>query len=195
MAGRMIWHDTRLRGAAPAIAPNIHVVDKNSELSQSILWIAHYARTQGGLDELMIMCHGFEAGRDLSHQMSTNRTVGGFGLEICKQGLDLRNVGIVRAWNASEGRLINKVTVYACAAADTGPGNEGTRADGRRFMGEFAIHSGAFVVAARDTQFYNGEATRPVNPLPIDFGGWEGPVFLYDPKTGARTPFQPGPMA
>jgi len=195
MAGRMIWHDTRLQGAAPPIAANTHVVGATSELDNSISWIATYAGTQGGLDELIIMCHGLEANWDLSRQMSTNRQVGGFGLSICKQGLNLGNVGKLRAWNPASGRLISRITIYACGTADTGPGNAGTWADGRRFMGEFAIHSGAYVVASRDAQTYNPESVRPANPLPIDFGAWEGPVFLFDPKTGGAAPFQPGPMA
>ena len=63
----------------------------------------------------------------------------------------------------------------SCSPADTGSGNEGTRADGRRFCGYLAVTTGAKVVAARDTQHYNS-----VNmAIPIDFGGWEGPVFEF----------------
>jgi hypothetical protein len=192
----MIWHDSRLAGTAPAIAPNIYVVDAKTDLDHAIGWVATYARSQRGLDELIMMCHGFEANWDLARKMSTAKQVGGFGLQICRQGLSLGNVDKLRAWNPTPGpRLINKVTIYACAPADTGPGNAGTTGDGMRFMGEFAMHSGAFVVAARDTQFYNPESVRPILPVPIDFGDWEGPVYLFDPKNGIGSPFQPGPMA
>ncbi len=100
--------------------------------------------------------------------MSTTRKVGGFGLQICDKGISLWNVSKLRAWKPTT-RLINKVTIYACGTAETGPGNADTWGDGMRFMGEFAIHSGAFVVAGRDPQAYNPEAVRAVNPLPIDF--------------------------
>lgn len=194
MAGRMIWHDTRLSGKPPAIAQNTYGVDATTDLDHALGWIATYARSQGGLDELIVMCHGFEAHVNLGQRTSTPRAAGGFGLQLCRQGLTLRNVGKVIAWNAGP-PLIRRVTIYACGTADTGPGNAGTVGDGRRFMGEFAIHSGAFVVAGRDTQTYNPAAVQPVNPQPIDFGEWEGPVFLFDPATGVGTPFQPGPMA
>jgi hypothetical protein len=195
MAGRMVWHDRRLAGSPPAIAPNIYGVDRTTDLDHAIGWIAHYARSRGGLDELIVMCHGFEANWNLGRQMSTTQRVGGFGLQICRQGIDLRNVSKLRAWKPNDSQLIARVTIYACGTADTGPGNEGTWGDGRRFMGELAIHSGAYVVAGRDPQVYNPESVRPINPLPIDFGEWEGPVFLFDPNTGAGSPFQPGPMA
>jgi hypothetical protein len=195
----MIWHDNRLLGTTPPIAPNTYHVDATTDLDHALGWIAFFARSQGGLDELIVMCHGFESNFNLSNQTCTTKQVGGFGLQICKQGINLGNVGKLRAWNPVDASgtatlLIKKVTIYACAAADTGAGNAGTWGDGTRFMGEFAMNSGAFVVAGRDAQVYS-YGTGTVNPAPIDFGDWEGPVFLFDPKTGAGSPFQPGPMA
>lgn len=196
VAGRMIWHDTRLAGRAPEIAPNTYTVDGSVDLSHALGWIAHYARSQGGLDELLVMCHGIVGHFSIGQQMSTAQAHGGFGLSICREGISLNNVGLLRVWNPSPGGpLIRRITIYACGTAETGPGNEGTRADGARFMGEFAIHSGAYVVAGRDTQRYNPESVRPTNPLPIDFGEWEGPVFLFAPDSGKGTPFSPGRMA
>jgi len=181
----MIVHDARLAGTAPPIAPNIYVVNATVDIQHCIGWIGHYARSQSCLDELLIMCHGFEANWDLGRRMSTMQQVGGFGLQLCREGLSLYNVGLVRSWNG----LIRRITVYACAPADTGSGNEGTAGDGRRFMGEMAIWSGAEVIAARDTQTYTyGPAS------PIDFGNWEGPVYRFDPRTGNPSAFTPGKM-
>jgi hypothetical protein len=90
--------------------------------------------------------------------------------------------------------LIRRITVYACGTAQTGPGNAGTYADGKRFMGELAMASGAYVIAGRDAQTYNPESLRVAAPLPIDFGAWEGPVYLFDPADGSAKPCQPGPM-
>ena len=61
--------------------------------------------------------------------------------------------------------------------------------------GKYSRTRGPYIVAGRDTQFYNPESVRPLNPVPIDFGDWEGPVFLFDPADGRATPFAPGPMA
>jgi hypothetical protein len=185
MPGRMIVHDTRLAGTPPSIAQNIYGVNAAVEIEHCVAWIGQYARSQGSLDELLIMCHGFEANWDLGRRMSTTQQVGGFGLQLCKQGLSLYNVGLVRNWNGA----IRRITVYACAPADTGAGNEGTAGDGRRFMGEMALWSGAEVIAGRDTQTYTFGAASPIN-----FGAWEGPVFRFDPATGQASQFTPGPM-
>lgn len=193
MPGRMIWHDKRLKGAAPPIAPNIHVVDQTSDLDGSIAWIANYAGSQDGLDELIVMCHGFEGNFNIGQQVSTNRRVGGFGLQLCREGLGLMTVGKTIAWKRGK-PAIARITIYACGTAQTGPGNAGTYADGKRFMGELAMHSGAYVVAGRDAQKYNPESVRLNSPLPIDFGDWEGPVYLFDPADGSGKPFHAGPM-
>lgn len=182
MAIRMIWHDTRLLGTPPAIAQNIFDVDATVSIGHGIGWVGAFARSQGGLDELMIMCHGFEGNMDLSAQASTQKTVGGFGLQICKEGLSLYNASLLEQWKGQ----IQKITVYACAPADTGPGNVGTAGDGLRFMGEMALRTGAVVIAGRDAQTYTYS--------PINFGAWEGPVYSFSPDTGARTPCNPGPM-
>jgi hypothetical protein len=88
--------------------------------------------------------------------------------------------------------LIKNITNFSCAAADTAPGNAGTWGDGMGLMGELAIHSGAYVVAARDTQLYTWGGI--IFKSPIDFGAWEEPVFVCDPANGASTPCYPGPM-
>jgi hypothetical protein len=178
MPKRMIVHDKRLEGKAPRIAQNTYVVDQPVDISHCIGWVGQYARQQGGLDELMIMCHGFEGNFSIGQQMSTLRASGGFGLQLCRQGLSLENVNLCGNWRG----FIQKITVYACAPADTGPGNENTIGDGRRFMGEFALFSGAEVIAARDTQMYRHSWLSR-----IDFGEWEGPVFSFSPITGEGT--------
>lgn len=180
MMQRMILHDKRLLGNPPPIVQNTYNVDDKVSIEHCVGWVAHYARSVGGLDELLIMCHGFEADWDLAHQMCTGREVGGFGLQLCREGLAWSNVIVTSVWD----RLIKRITVHACAAADTGPGNDNTAGDGRRFMGELAGWSGAEVIAARDTQYYTFDLKKNI---PIDFGAWEGPVYRFDPNTGRPT--------
>jgi hypothetical protein len=183
----MIVHDTRLSGNAPRIAQNIYKVDATTDISHCIGWIRTYAQTQTGLDELLIMCHGYEAHWDLGSQSSTLQEAGGFGLQLCKDGLSLYNASLVRSWNG----LINRITIYACAVADTGSGNEGTAGDGRRLMGEIALYSGAEVIASSKTQYYSISWWSKQ----IDFGKWEGPVYRFDPDTGRPSQISPGPMS
>jgi hypothetical protein len=190
MAERMIVHDKRLDGRSPHIAQNIYEVDENVDIQHCVGWVGQHARDAGGLSELMIMCHGYEADWDQADQMCTGRPVGGFGLQLCKEGLSLSNVILTQSWNADK-PLIKRITVYACAPADTGPGNAGTADDGRRFMGELALWSGAEVIAARDTQRYSPGGRFFGR---IDFGAWEGPVYRFDPGTGNPSLYNPGPM-
>jgi len=190
MAERMILHDKRLAGTPPPIVQNIYDVDDKVAIQHCVAWVGQHARDVGGLSELLIMCHGYEADWDLADQMCTGRPVGGFGLQLCREGLSLSNAILLQSWNPGK-PLINRITVYACAPAATGQGNQGTVADGRRFMGEIALWTGAEVIAARDTQVYTfgGGANAP-----IDFGDWEGPVYRFDPDTGNPSLYFPGSM-
>jgi len=183
----MIVHDTRLLGTPPPIVQNTYNVNATVSIQHCVGWVAQYAKSVGGLSELLIMCHGFEADWDLANQMCTGRPVGGFGLQLCREGLCLSNATLAQGWKP----LIHRITVYACAPADTGQGNAGTSGDGRRFMGELALWSGAEVIAARDTQQYNYGGFFN---SPIDFGNWEGPVYRFDPDTGYPALYNPGPM-
>ncbi len=195
MSGRMIWHDSRLLGKAPSIAANTYVVDATVSIDHAIGWIAYFAKSQGTLDELLIMCHGYEADFNLKNQTCTGEPHGGFGLSICDKGLTMGTVSKLSLWYVTT-PLINKITIYACAPADVGPGNRGTSADGMKLMSLIAKTTGAIVVAARDTQTY----THLENPSTketihaIDFGVWEGPVFEFNSSNGAPTPTSPGPM-
>ena len=182
---RMTVHDKRLLGTPPPIVENTYDVDATVSIQHCVGWVAQHARDVGGLRELLIMCHGFEADWNMAASVCTGRPVGGFGLQLCREGLSLNNVILTRAWSG----LIRRITVYACAPADTGAGNAGTLGDGRRFMGELALWSGVFVNDAAATEIYTYGPSSP-----IDFGGWEGPVLRFDPGTGAGARCFPGAM-
>ncbi|HZO55361.1 MAG TPA: hypothetical protein VFB63_21825 [Bryobacteraceae bacterium] len=167
MGRTMILHDTRLEGRTPLNYNFVYLVNANRSISSIISGVAGHARSCG-----------------------VER--GGFGLQLGREGLSLGNVSQTTRWKG----LIKTIVVFACATADTAPGNEGTRADGQRLCGELALWSGADVIAARDTQFYNERTAsysrgRSVENT-IDFGAWEGPVYRFSRDSGYPSTITPG---
>jgi hypothetical protein len=188
----MLVHDLRLAGKTPDnLAENNYEVDGAVAIKHMIDWIHTYAQSQGGLDNLYIMCHGYEADWNLGDQTCTNFQVGGFGLALCAEGLDLSNASLTAALKGD----IKTITIFACATADVGAGNDSTAADGKRFCGEIALWTGATVIAATQTQFYSMDKTFwdwiTGNDGKIDFGNWEGPVLSFSPDDGSATRISP----
>jgi hypothetical protein len=166
----MIIHDSRLHGKTPTRYNYVMQIDEHTTLRHIIGTVAHYGHMQK-LSPLHILCHGYEANWDLRGQLCMPTAHGGFGLQLGRDNLSLFNVTQTTAWKG----LVDVIVVFACAPADTGPGNVGTYADGKRFMGELALWTGSRVIAARDTQIYNDASGRTT----IDFGAWEGPVYEF----------------
>jgi hypothetical protein len=180
----MLIHDRRLAGNPPwRLAANTYQVDQSVSLAHALGWIAEYSRRSNGLTDLYVMCHGIENPYDYRHQASVPTARGGFGLQLCQEGLSLYNTSQTTVLN---GR-VTKITIFSCATADTAPYNEGTGADGMRFCGEIALLTGAEVVAAVQTQYYSQNRTfwqwlTGANRAgTIDFGAWEGPVYSFSP--------------
>jgi hypothetical protein len=177
MAGTLIVHDKRVRGGTPRYAP-FYTCDGKTLLLYCIQYVRSYAKKQGGLDELQLLCHGYydyPSHLDEAYGMSLD-AVGGYGLDLCKEGLHLGNVSKTESWK----HLIKRITLISCGIGNTLPGNEGTAGDGERFCGELALWTRAEVVASSDTQEYT--VGRP-----LDLGPWEGQVWLFDPITGLKT--------
>ena len=164
----MVVHDRRLAGGTPRYYSFVLQVGANRPIREIVDVVARRARERRRLRRLHILCHGFEANWNLSQQMCMPSAHGGFGLQLGREGLNLFNVSLTRAWNG----LVDVIVLFACAPADTADYNRGTWGDGRRFAGELALISGARVIAARDTQRYFPTGI-------IDFGDWEGPVFEF----------------
>jgi hypothetical protein len=180
MPHSMIVHDMRLNGATPLNYNYVLEVNAKTSIDHVIQRVAHYGRIRQ-LDALHIFCHGYEATWNLQAKMCMPQAHGGFGLELCREGLTLFNVSKTSAWKG----LVEEIVLFACAPADTGEGNVGTYGDGKRFCGELALWCNAAVIAARDTQYYDRRAVtysggRKVAAT-IDFGDWEGPVCKFTP--------------
>jgi len=184
LAGKMILHDRRLIGNAPPTAPNIYVVDATVPIRHCIGWVTTYARSQGGLSELSIMCHGYESYADHRNQVTQNNLVLGFGLQLCLEGLTLYNIQLAASWHG----LIQRIVVYSCGPANTRDGYEGSPGDGMRFCGELAMWSGAEVIAGAATQRYSGASATGT----INFGAWEGPVYQFNAMNGQPHLLWPG---
>lgn len=136
MPSSMLIHDRRLAGNPPRdMAANVYEVNENVPIAHALGWIAEYARRSGGLTDLYVMCHGFEGNWDLQNQQCTTDVHGGFGLQLCQEGLSLYNA---TGTSVLSGRIA-KITIFSCATADAAPYNTGTGADGMRFCGEIAL--------------------------------------------------------
>ncbi len=183
MAKNMILHDTRLLGKAPThLADNIFKVNKEHNISHIFEWIATYARSQNGLDNLFIMCHGGAkpAGIESDKAAQSIPSSDERGLAIGKENLLLSNLNVTRALYG----LVKKITIYACNIAQQDKGAKYTANDGELFCSYLAAYTNAEVIASPMAQTYNKIgifAPLIESAGTIDFGAWEGPVFLFTP--------------
>jgi hypothetical protein len=165
MAKFLILRDTRLPGKLlPAC--DVWTVTASTSLSSLLASLNGAAQTNGKLDSLFVLCHGY-AGVNVRRAVCMD--AGGMGLQLGAAGVMHGNVG---RWKTISGTCTN-IVVYACAAGNTEPGNEGSIADGKYLMGALAIHTGATVYAADRIQWYDSSN--------MDFGDWEGNLWQFPP--------------
>jgi hypothetical protein len=187
MAKNMLIHDIRLAGRAPSgMAQNTFNVPLGTSTAHVFSWAGAYASQQSGLDNIFIMCHGYEAGvEDPNAGLSVYAL--GYGLQLGNPGLNFDNIRLTGLLSG----LVSTITLFACGPANTRTGYENSRGDGMRFCGEFAVISGATVVAAIETQYYYHTPSWWNDLMgddgEIDFGGWEGPVFSFSPDDGSAS--------
>jgi hypothetical protein len=154
-------------------------VDGSVPLGGALSRVGNHANSRGGLSTLSIMCHGFMRVHE-SASAGQSVMAGGGGLQLCRENLALVNVSRLAALDG----FVRKIVVYACGAADTQPEAIGTRYDGRRLFGEMAIHTNAVVLAADVTQYYRYRRNASPNATTavIDFRGWEGNLWRFEPS-------------
>jgi hypothetical protein len=130
----------------------------------------------GRIDTLFILCPGYAGTNDRARVCMD---AGGMGLQLGAETVLHTNVS---RWEAIAG-ICRKIVAYACAAANTEAGNEGSSADGKYLMLALAIHIGATVYAVDRIQWYD--------PAKMDFGDWEGNLWAFTasgaPATVARS--------
>jgi hypothetical protein len=185
MAAYLALRDRRLSGGVPA-RPNLHIVNTSgtTPLGSAFASINSASRASGGLLAMFVMCHGY-AGSNPRGRVCMD--AGGMGLQLGRENVLHDNVAL---WTAIKGK-VEHIVVYACAAANTESGNEGTRSDGRYLMGALAIHTEANVYAADRIQWYH--TYKGMANGRFEFGQWEGQLLHFPPSGAAPTvvPFAP----
>ena len=171
MGDYLIVRDQRLEGTLSASC-DVWTVNRNTSVASLISNIKSSTDANGALDTIFVLCHGF-AGVNRRALMSMD--AGGMGLQLGSDGVLHTNVAL---WDDMAGSCSN-IVVYACAAANTEQGNEGSTADGKYLMGALAIHSNATVYAADRIQWYD--------PDSMDFGDWEGNLWCFSPSGAPPT--------
>jgi hypothetical protein len=178
--------DTRIGARFKNPKPSDIIVGSATRLSTVMDQIVK-AVGSNKLRTLSVCCHGYEAGvADERSAMSYQG--GGFGLEL---GADNLTWETVSAFSALNGKFASKgiLEIYSCAAAQDSSGGNGFTGNGRLLMRELAGHAGATVRASDTVQEY----TAGVVDIwvaswyeGVDFGEWEGNVWLFTPD-GSRT--------
>jgi hypothetical protein len=190
MAGRLVLLDFRLVGMVSSDVGEVLQVSVRTPIREAFDKVAERARKLGGLDDLLVCCHGFESViEDFDGQVSF--VSGGFGLELCAESLTLANVGVTTVLKGPP-PLVKRIVVFSCAAADTHRASRRVGGDGKRLMGEIALSTGARVVASTASQLYRAIPSLAQtlfdagskNDWRIDFGEWEGDVFEFSPDDG-----------
>jgi hypothetical protein len=145
------------------------------------------------LRTLSVCCHGYEAGV-ADERAAMSYQGGGFGLEL---GADNLTWETVSAFSALNGKFVSDgiLEIYSCAAAADSSGGTGFTGNGMLLMRELAGHAGATVRASDTIQLY----TAGVEDWGIvswyngvDFGEWEGNVWLFTPDGSHKRDRSPG---
>ncbi|MET0388321.1 MAG: hypothetical protein ABW321_20280 [Polyangiales bacterium] len=174
MSKYIVLRDRRVKvGGVPA-RPGLTIINTSETEPLSRAFSAIRAATRRGpAKALFIVCHG--AGRT-SHDDKISIEGGGSGLQL---GADcVFNSNVVR-WTAIAG-AVEEIVVYACRAAVTLPGREGTGSDGKYMMGALALHTKATVYAADQIQIYHPAGGTEHGRFKM--GAWEGQVWEFPPS-------------
>ena len=151
----------------------------SSNLSQFVA-DARTMNTRLGKYTLEIWCHGWESDGQ-----------GGYGLQFCHEGITLRNVTQI---GTALSNKVDLIITRACQAANraftTGSsyiGHYDQQGDGMLLCQRLAVSANVPVVAAVQNQLYSYEydsswfGLSESNERNVDFGNWEGGVFVFAP--------------
>lgn len=184
-AKNVIVHDVLLDGSPPlGYAATILSINLSpSPIEYIFNLVLQKALLIGGIQNLYVMCHGY-SGSNIATQQSAD--TGGFGLQLGSNGFFISDAPKSSVLKGKVKRII----IYACAAADDSSKSVDPKFDGKRFMGELAYYTGAYVVASDKIQWYNRVTiAHPFSYIGgmgdenmMDFGKWEGNVYEFPPN-------------
>lgn len=207
MTSVIVLFDTRLHapGHSGDVTPKnpgdaLLRVDATTPLATAVHDVENAARRLGKPCDLFIMCHGKATASGLP---GVTQPVGGSGLVLCQDQLDVTNLHMLAPWRG----LIDNIWLYVCAAAYDErqpmryiPGAT-TQSGGHDFCGRMAQESGAWVYASDANQVFEDAPRKAADIVlkligkpydgEIDFGGWEGNLRRFDPATGAANLLPP----
>lgn len=179
-------HDERLAGNTPDLPQTTAFsVKKTDSIARVLSWIAECYRSHGAMEDITIACHGY-----VSKPIGHGFKFGGHGLQLSADNVDQSNVQL---WGRVKG-MAKRIIINACNVAQVDPFAPKEIGDGRELCRQLAIVTGTPVLAPVRAQEYNPYASRVKNMTfrqEIDFGNWEGPVFLFTPDGRAQniTPY------
>lgn len=176
MPKNAILHDTRLNGVAP-YSDYVLAINNSIPLDSVFTKIKSYAMSQSGPITLEIMCHGFESHSDTIGQQSLTDSFGGGGLQLGAEDFTLTTVSKASVLFGS----VSSIIVYACGAAHTRPGYEGTKFDGQKLFKQLSVLTTATVYAADVTQWYYRQPIPLSSSNIIDFRRFEGNLWQFTP--------------
>lgn len=102
------------------------------------------------------------------------------GADLCREGLTISTVGMLRPINGKFKRLNMKI----CGLASIEPGHEGGVGDGNVLCQMLADVTGAAVRASTATQHGSYRRMDTGKWVNVNPGHWEGPVLTYMPSAG-----------
>lgn len=184
--------DTRIGARFDKPRPSDIVVGSTTSLSDIIDKIVSGVGSNQ-LSKLSICCHGYESGIE-NEETAMSRPGGGFGLEL---GADDLTWQTVSAFSALDGTFTSGgiLEIYACAAAEDTTDGTGFTGNGRLLMRELAGNANATVRASDAIQNYTAGVTG-IGPFTwysgVDFGDWEGNVWLFLPDGSRKKDTNPG---
>ena len=165
---QVIVHDRRLIGDSPT-GSNITVVpvDASTPLDHMVTRVRRASMRHGTDIKLNIFAHGRYSGEH-----------GGYGIQLCREGLLLTTVAKLRPLN---GYISYGIDIYACGAAEATPWSVGNSGDGWLLCSRIASHTQSVVRAALLPQTYTEfGGILGLFRMAIDFGRWEGTVLTFN---------------
>ena len=174
MSGKSVMiHDSRLKGRYVFHGYDaVRRVNAHTPLRWAFQRVRNYVRHHGKLDTIGIACHGYED-TVINIRERISQTIGGFGLELCREGLFLSNVSTASILR----NRAKKIIIYACSTADQHPDTNhpaymNEYIDGQRLLMELAHYTNTRVYAADATQY-----SDPISGGRYDLGRWYGNVY------------------